>query len=95
MGYYIDEKMPCFGKAEALIELYGAERITLSEAFNCVNTDAVVCVVRNPAFEAAGFAYDADELRRFSYPHDLRAKCYLRMDRAVVCGLTGYQESLV
>lgn len=94
MGYYIQTEQH-FNKADVIMKTYGAEEITLLEARSIVdNPDtAVVCVIKNDLFEAAGFCYNGQELEAFALPHDHRPKRWLKMDRQRCKELTGYKGS--
>lgn len=92
MGYYI-EVPKSKNKAQQLIELYGAARVDESlveSVFEAPNT-AVICVVDNGPFEAAGFVYNKNELRVFMRP-DGRSRIWLVMERGLAETLSGYKE---
>jgi len=93
MGYYI-EVPNVKGKAQQIIDIYGAElleRAPLSLS-DIPPKKAVICVVDNGPFEAAGFAFDDGELEVFKTSGPERPRDWLLMDRAKVCELTGYHE---
>lgn len=87
MGRYInppgDYPMGAKGKREYLHSI-GAKSITLDEAREKVNTHGIIVWVDNGMFEAAGYAYDRDELDCFTGPLDRRPKELFVMDRATV-----------
>jgi len=73
MGYYIEvpgKKQ----KAEQLVELYGAEILSDEpRALEDVPTGkALICVLDNGSFEAAGFCYSQREFEAFSLPDTIR-----------------------
>lgn len=79
MGYYIQG--PTLGKAKFIIENYGAERISEPDSFTDISSDkALICVVSNYVFEAAGFCHNQREFDEFTYEGDARAKEWLIMD---------------
>lgn len=74
MGYYIQTN-GSKGKASYLVATHNAT--VLPEAPNWADVPkdkAVVCVVDNGIFEAAGYAYSASELSYFNSPSDYREK---------------------
>lgn len=91
MGYYIQCNSNT-GKADAICKEYGAKKVTLNEATDKINDPqtAIICVVSNGFFEAAGFCYNDRELMEFAEPTDYRPKTFLAMDRRVAKELTGY-----
>lgn len=90
MGYYI-EVPKNKGKAQQIVELYGG-RIALNppQFEDITPDDAIICVVDNGPFEAAGFAYNQEELHVFSIP-DGRPRTWVIMNRKKACELTGYE----
>ena len=91
MGYYI-EVPKNKRKAQQLVYLYGAEILPTAPEFWMKDPrQAIICVVDNGVFEAAGFAYDEAELNAFKRP-DGRPRTWLLMDRKKVCELTGFVE---
>ncbi len=90
MGYYIqvpDNK----GKARQLMNLYGAKLLDNKPEFNEVPSSlAIICVLDNVMFEAAGYAFSEQELSDFAYP-DGRSREWLLMDKERVHKLTGYK----
>lgn len=97
MGYYI-EVPEHKGKAEQIIRLYGARRVSYKEASVYMSTppphtEAVICIIDNGPFEAAGFCYDLKEFREFTEDIlDPRPRSYLMMDRELAEKLTGYSS---
>lgn len=82
MGYYIQTSRNK-GKAAAIVELHAARFISKKEAENYIDdpSKAVIIVVDNGPFEAAGFDYDRREWQAFTSPADDSPKQYLVMDR--------------
>jgi hypothetical protein len=94
MGFYI-ETPHTLGKADFLIENEGAEELTgIAEIEKAMEEGyGVISVVNNHVlFEAAAFAYDSNELRRFMRP-DNRSKRWLKMDRKRAEKLAGYIQA--
>ena len=64
MGYYIDrfeaELLPTKGKADFLVSK-GAKKIEIPERF----TNDLVCVIDEGIYDAAGFAFNENEMKRF------------------------------
>ena len=96
MGYYLETFTPT-GQAESLMQLYGAVGMTpeVAEITVGLKFGAVICVVKNPEFEAAAFCYSSDEFDRFDHPSDPRPKRWLWIeDRDLVARLTGYAKDM-
>ena len=91
MGFYIQG--PARGKVDYLVKNENAAIIEAHVARELVDDteSAVVVVVDNGPFEAAGFAFNVGELNRFLDSRDYRPKTILSMDRARVLELTGYK----
>ena len=93
MGYYIEvPKMK--GKAQQIADLYGAEILDKKPSFREVSPDkAIICVIDNWLWEAAGFAYSELELERFA-AQDMcgpqRLRTWLLMDKQTAIKLTGF-----
>ena len=82
MGYYL-QTPETHGKAEFLCEEYGGEIINSQEAeelMNDLESTAVVCVVNNGIFEAAGYCFSENEFKAFSRPGDTRPKTWLKFN---------------
>lgn len=91
MGYYI-QVPENKGKVHQLVELHGATLLNKRPEFDKVPSDkAIICVLDNGPFEAAGYAYSESEMSAFAYP-DGRMKAWLLMDKALVHKLTGYRD---
>jgi len=90
MGFYIEG--PAKGKAPFIRSEYDAEFINEPEYFKDIPDDkALICVINNGPFEAAGFAFDDREFRGFSAPGDPRPKQWMMMDRKKAEELTGFK----
>ena len=81
MGYYI-ETGGLHGKAEAIVEQHGGEMVSREAARTAVDDclKAVIVVMNNGPFEAAGFAFDTAEFEAFHTPGDDRPKKYVVID---------------
>jgi hypothetical protein len=89
MGYYI-EVPHNHDKAEQIVELHGGEIIRCPESFADVPTGkALICVVDNLRFEAAGFCFDSQEFSEFSR-YDGRPKKWVLIDYDKAKELTGF-----
>lgn len=87
MGYYIQG--PQSGKGEFLVKEHGAVQIPEPEEFR--KDVALICVVHNPMFESAAFAYCAAEFAEFKYRCG-RFKAWYQMDLGLAKKLTGFRE---
>lgn len=91
MGYYIQG--PNFGKKNYIIKNHGGEEIPQPANFSEVPAGkALVCVVHNFNFEAAGHAFSAQEFDAMVNDGTGRKKEWLLMDAALVERLTSGQE---
>ena len=54
--------------------------------------DAVICVIDNGLFEAAGLIYDKNEFIEFTLPMDMRKRTFLKMDKELAHKLSGYAK---
>lgn len=93
MGFYL-ETMRHKDKAAQLIKMYNAREVRMEDALDAIfdNKGAVICVIRNPNFDAAAFCYSLKEFRRFNYVDDDRPRKWLIIDdRDMVEELTGYK----
>lgn len=94
MGFYLETPRHK-DKAEQLIKMYDAREVKMEEALDAIydNKHAVICVIRNPNFDAAAFCYNLDEFRRFNYVSDDRPRRWLIIeDRDMVDELSGYKR---
>jgi len=91
VGYYI-EVPKNKGKAQQIVELYGGRIVLNPPLFEDIEPgEAIICVVDNGPYEAAGFCYNQDELYAFTHM-DGRRRVWVVMNRQKVCELTGYEE---
>lgn len=91
MGYYIQTNSN-FGKAAEIASQHGAEILDHIPTWDEADGRAIVCVVENPLFEAAAYAYSPEELKVFANPSDHRPKTWLLMDRSKAEQLTSYKR---
>lgn len=90
MGYYIETLMNA-GKADQIIATHGAARLPDAPKWADIPDDkAVVCIVDNGPFEAAGLCYSESELKEFSDPNDTRPHTWLVMDKVTAYKLAGF-----
>lgn len=81
MGYYIEVPLNQ-KKAEQLVRLHGATIIPQPTDFSSIpSTEALICVVSNGPFDAAGVAYDEGEFNAFLHP-DGRPRVWLTIPRS-------------
>ncbi len=91
MGYYI-ETSENFNKGEELIKLYGAKPISQPKNFKDIpEKQALIVVVNNGIFEAAGYVFDESEFQAFTQVDDLRPKRFLLMDLEKAQELCGFK----
>ncbi len=91
MGYYI-EVPEDKGKAQQIVELYGGRIVPSPPSFEDITPDeAIICVVDNGHYEAAGFAFNQRELHAFSF-YERRPRTWVIMNRQKACELTGYEN---
>ena len=96
MGYYI-EVPHNKGKAQQLVDLHSAQILDKKPEFNEVAPDkAIICVLDNGPFEAAGYAYSERELAEFAAPDRFgsyqRPRTWLIMDKKLAVKLSGYKR---
>jgi len=92
MGWYIQG--PTIGKAPYIVMEYGATVVGMPGSFSDIPEDkALIVVVGNPMFEAAGYAFDEREFDTFTRPEDVRQKLFLLMDKKKAIKLTGFKEN--
>ena len=90
MGYYIQTPGVNKGKADVICEKYGAKVVACPTRFEDVTQDtALICVVNNGPFEAAGFCYDPTQFEEFTQVADPRAKTWLYMNWNTAAQLSG------
>ena len=83
MGYYVETPLHT-GKAEQLVRLHNAELVLSPESFDFNGDYALICVVENRGFDAAGIAYCPQERDEFNDPSDARPKVWLKLPKSVV-----------
>lgn len=94
MGYYIQTPL-IIGKVGYLKATYGAIEIESIGTLNEISKEnmALVIVVENDMFDAAGYIYDDNELRRaLPTKQDQRKRTWLLMDEQLTKNLAGYHE---
>ena len=96
MGYYIDSTkngaLNPKGKVQDLINYENAIIVNQPINFDDYLNYALICVVDNGPFEAAGYAFDKEEFEAFNYSkNDFRPKTWLIMDKERAKLLTGYR----
>jgi len=90
MGYYI-QCPENNNKADYIVSSLGGITVSLKEAEKAVENSsvAVICVVENAFFEAAGFCFNKEEFNCFADPSDTRNKKWLIVhDRDLIKKLT-------
>lgn len=92
MGFYIQAPV-LKHKAQYIVSEYDGKIVPQPKTWAEVPADkAIICVVDNGPFEAAGFAYSEKEFKTFSAPDDPRKKVWMIMNRNKAIELTGYKE---
>lgn len=95
MGYYI-QTAGAKGKAAAIVLEHNATIIPCPKRFDEVpDHKALICVVENPAFDAAGFCYDEREFQAWTAPDHgpyQRPRTWLVMDRKTAEILTEFRS---
>ena len=92
MGYYVEVPRN-FDKAQQIADLYGGILANRPLTFADIpKGKALICVLRNPLFEAAGFCYDEREFNAFHDPNDRRPRSYVLLDWAKASELTGFNQ---
>ena len=93
MGYYIETPGSNKQKAKIICEQHDAIQIPQPKTFQEIPAEmALICVVDNGPFEAAGFAHNEREFQEFSNPRDSRSKTWILMDRTKAEVLSGYRK---
>lgn len=91
MGFYIEG--PVTSKAQFIVSEYDGKIIPQPKSFSDVPADkALICVVDNGPFEAAGYCFGEREFECFSSPRDIRERTWVIMDKAKAEKLTGYKR---
>ena len=79
MGFYIQG--PQSGKAKFLQAKHDCIEIPQPKSFDEIEADlALICVVDNGPFEAAGYCFSPGEFKIFTDPEDHRPKTWLLMN---------------
>ena len=86
------------GKPKQLVTLYNAVILTGPPVWSEVPRDkAVICVVDNGQFEAAGFCYSHGEFERLNspdrYTFPSRPRTWLLMDSSLAEELSGFKQA--
>jgi hypothetical protein len=79
INYINAPEMGPLGKADILMEKYGAEHTNAIIPQD--SSKVLVCVVNNGPFEAAGIIDNEDELNRWLDFQDARPKVWLKMEK--------------
>ena len=84
MGSYINTPANK-GKTEFILNAYGGMQLPLPpNSFLDIPEDkALIVVVDNGHFEAAGYAYCESEFRVFTDPHEKRPRDYILLDKTI------------
>jgi len=90
MGFYIEGPLKC--KAQYIVSEYDGKIIPQPYSFSEIPEDkAIICVVDNGPFEAAGFCHSEREFECFTNP-DPRPKRWLIMDLKLAQKLSGFTK---
>ncbi len=96
MGYYIQTPGQNKDKAGYIVANHDGTMIDIPQEgdYDKFRTEdkALVCVIDNGPFEAAGFAFSAQETEEFVLSGPERPRTWLTIDWDVACSLTGYSE---
>ena len=96
MGYYINTpEMTALGKASTLLTFYDVKELWESQPPSTIPDDkALICVVENGNFDAAGLCYDDKEYEAFNRPfdEDPRMKRWLLVDKQWAYTQTGFVD---
>ncbi len=89
MGYYIETDSNT-RKADYLVKHHHGIRVTQQDAVELADDSdfAVIIIIHNSGFEAAGYAYNQDEFERFNDPTDRRTKEFVVIERKLADQLT-------
>lgn len=92
MGFYIQG--PARGKAQMLCEQHNGVRLDgPPESYQELPEDkALVVVVNNGPFEAAGLCYNEREFDDFTSDSDPRPKEFVLLDKLTAYRLAGYKD---
>ena len=92
MGYYV-QTSKVFNKAEEIALKHDGimSHCGPVSSYDAIPKDkALIVVIDNGVFEAAGFCYCPEEFKAFTEPGDNRPRKYVLIDRAVAERLTGF-----
>jgi hypothetical protein len=90
MGYYIETGTNT-NKAQIICDTHNGQRIRQPKLWSDIPADeALIVIVNNGMFEAAGFAYDEREFEAFTYTVDYRHKEFVLIDRELAEKLTRF-----
>ena len=94
MGYYIEIPGSNFNKAATIVREHGGELLSESPtSYAAIPVGkALIVVVDNGYFEAAGFCYNECEFRVFASPQEFRPRQYVLLDRVTAEQLSGYTK---
>lgn len=94
MGYYIQTANQLRGKSLYIRNNYGGEIIsTPPSSFESIpEGKALIVVIDNGMFEAAGLVYSPEEFNTFVTGRDYRPRQYVLMDKFKAHELAGYKE---
>ena len=92
MGFYVQTDNP-LRKTEYLVLKRGGRLIDKPKTFSDIPEDkALIVIVDNGIFEAAGLAYSQAEFESFTLPTDHRQKKYVLLEKKLAHTLAGYDE---
>lgn len=91
MGYYIQTD-GVKNKAAYIVQHHdGQQLLEAPDSFEDIpEGKALIVVVDNRVFEAAGLCYDKGEFRAFTDPEDTRNRQYVLLDKVLAYKLAGY-----
>lgn len=92
MGYYIQTD-GVKNKAAYIVQHHdGQQLLEAPDSFEDIpEGKALIVVVDNRVFEAAGLCYSQGEFEAFTDPRDTRNKQYVLLDKQLAHRLSGYQ----
>lgn len=94
MGYYIQG--PTFGKAQHIVSEYDGKIIPCPKSFSEIPEDkAIICVVHNSFFDAAGYCFSEREFDCFSSLTDCRPKTWVVMDKTLAEMLSDFSVKII
>ncbi len=94
MGYYI-EAPTAKGKTEFIVNNLGGVEVPQPKSFEEIPADkALIVVLDNGPFEAAGLAFSPGEFWAFTLPHDIRSKRFVLLDRKTAYVKADYKDGI-